>query len=81
MQSVSSRIWTRVAVSISYDDNHYTSGTPGMLIMASEKWQVPETMELPNLEKIRTLGEKDVYKYLGTLEVDTTKKVEIKENN
>ena len=27
MQSVSSRIWTRVAVSISYDDNHYTTGT------------------------------------------------------
>ena len=24
MQSVSSRIWTRVAVSSSYDDNHYT---------------------------------------------------------
>ena len=24
MQSVSSSIWTRVAVSISYDDNHYT---------------------------------------------------------
>ena len=24
MQSASSRIWTRVAVSISYDDNHYT---------------------------------------------------------
>ena len=24
MQSVSSKIWTRVAVSISYDDNHYT---------------------------------------------------------
>ena len=23
MKSVSSRIWTRVAVSISYDDNHY----------------------------------------------------------
>ena len=22
-----SRIWTRVAVSISYDDNHYTTGT------------------------------------------------------
>ena len=28
MQSVSSRIWTRVAVSISYDDNDYTTGTP-----------------------------------------------------
>ena len=27
MQSVSSRIWTRVAVSISYDDNHYITGT------------------------------------------------------
>ena len=27
MQSVSSGIWTRVAVSISYDDNHYTTGT------------------------------------------------------
>ena len=27
MQSVSSRIWTRVAVSISYDDNHYTKST------------------------------------------------------
>ena len=27
MQSVSSRIWTGVAVSISYDDNHYTTCT------------------------------------------------------
>ena len=27
MQSVSSRIWTRVTVSISYDDNHYTTHT------------------------------------------------------
>ena len=27
MQSVSARIWTRVTVSISYDDNHYTTGT------------------------------------------------------
>ena len=27
MLSVSSRIWTRVAVSISYDDNDYTMGT------------------------------------------------------
>ena len=26
MPSVSSRIWTRVTVSISYDDNHYTTG-------------------------------------------------------
>ena len=27
MPSVLFRIWTRVAVSISYDDNHYTTGT------------------------------------------------------
>ena len=27
MQSVSSRIWPRVAVSTSNDDNHYTMGT------------------------------------------------------
>ena len=26
MLSISSRIWTRVTVSISYDDNHYTTG-------------------------------------------------------
>ena len=30
MQSVSSRIWTCVAVSISYDDNDYTTGTSKM---------------------------------------------------
>ena len=29
MQSVRSRIWTRVALSISYDDNDYTTGTMG----------------------------------------------------
>ena len=27
MQSISSRIWTRVAESISFDDNHYNTGT------------------------------------------------------
>ena len=27
MQLVGSRIWNRVAVSNSYDDNHYTTGT------------------------------------------------------
>ena len=33
MLSVSSRIWTRVAVSISYDDNHYTTGTSIIIII------------------------------------------------
>ena len=35
MQSASSRIWTRVAVSISYDDNHYTMGTTYELVFVS----------------------------------------------
>ena len=30
MQSVSSRIWTRVVVFISYDDNNYTTGYEGI---------------------------------------------------
>ena len=35
MQSVLSRIWTRVAVSISFDDNHYTTGTSCKCIFLS----------------------------------------------
>ena len=31
MQSAASRIWTRVAVSISYDGNHYTTGTSNIV--------------------------------------------------
>ena len=38
MQSVSSRLWTHVAVSISYDDNHYTSGTPSIRICYIRLW-------------------------------------------
>ena len=39
MQSVSSRIWTRVAVSISYDDNDYTTGTSkGLMLVVCERW-------------------------------------------
>ena len=37
-------------------------------------------MELPNQEKISTLGEKEDYKYLEILEADTIKKVEMKKN-
>ena len=32
-----------------------------MLIMKSGKWQITEEIELPNQEKIRTLGEKETY--------------------
>ena len=33
MKSVSSRIWTHVAVSISYDDNHYTTDMFGYVTL------------------------------------------------
>ena len=36
-------------------------------------------IELSNKEKIRTLGEKEIYKYLGILEADTVKQVEMEE--
>ena len=35
MQSVSSRVWTRVSLSISNDDNHYTTGTSQMVLDTS----------------------------------------------
>ena len=35
-------------------------------------------MELPNQDKIRTLAENETYKYLGILEADTIKQVEMK---
>ena len=42
-----------------------------MLIMKSGKRETTEGIQLSNQESIRTLGEKENYKYLGMLEVDT----------
>ena len=50
-----------------------------MLVMKSGKRHLTEGMELPNEDKIRTLGENETYKYLGILEADTIKQVEIKD--
>ena len=36
-------------------------------------------MELLNQEKIKTFGEKETYKYVGILEANTIKEVEMKE--
>ena len=36
-------------------------------------------IELPNHDKIRTLGEEQTYKYLGILEADTIRQVEMKD--
>ena len=50
-----------------------------MLVMKSEKRGMTEGIKVPNQEKLRTLEEKKTYKYLGILEADTIKQVEIKE--
>ena len=50
-----------------------------MLVMKSGKRHLTDGMELPNQNKIRTLGEKKMYKYLGISEADCIKQVEMKE--
>ena len=50
-----------------------------ILVMKSGKRHLTDGMELPNQDKIRTLGEKETYKYLSILEADTIKQVEMKE--
>ena len=50
-----------------------------MLVRKSGKRLMTDGMELPNQDKIRTLGEKESYKYLSILEADTTKQVESKD--
>ena len=49
-----------------------------MLVMKSGKRHLTDGMELPSQDKIRTLGEKEIHKYLGILEVDNIKQVEMK---
>ena len=52
-----------------------------ILIMKSGKLQMTEGIELLNQEKIRTLGEKETYKFLGILEADPIKYAEMKIKN
>ena len=52
-----------------------------MLIIEGGKQQMTEGIELPNKEKIRTLREKETYKYLRIFEADTLKHAEMKEKN
>ena len=49
-----------------------------MLVMKGGKLHMTNGMELPSQVKIRTLGEKETYKYLVILEADTIKQVEMK---
>ena len=49
-----------------------------LLVMKSGKRHLTDGIELPNQDKIRTLAENVTYKYLGILEADTIKQVEMK---
>ena len=50
-----------------------------MLVRESGKRHITDGMEPPNQDKIRTLGENETYKYLGILEAETIKQVEMKD--
>ena len=50
-----------------------------MLVMKSGKRHLTGGMELPNQDKTRTLVENETYKYLGILEADTIKRVQMKD--
>ena len=50
-----------------------------MLVMKSCKRGRTDGMELPNQDKIRTLGENETYKYLGILEANTIKQAQMKD--
>ena len=50
-----------------------------MLVVKSGKRHLTDGIELPNQDKIRTLAENETYKYLGILEADAIKQVEMKD--
>ena len=50
-----------------------------MLVMKSGERHLTDGVELPNQDKSSILGKKETYKYLGILEADTIKQVEMKE--
>ena len=50
-----------------------------MLVMKSGKRHLTDEMELINQDKIRTVGEKETYEYLSTLEADIIKYRKMKE--
>ena len=50
-----------------------------LLVMKSGKRHLTDGIELPNQDKIRTLAENETYKYLGILEADSIKQVEMKD--
>ena len=67
-------------VRIYYHDIGMESGIEkcAMLVMKSDKWHLTDGIERPNQDKIRTHAENETNKYLGILEADTIKHVEMK---
>ena len=51
-----------------------------LLVIKSGKRHLTDGIELQNQDKIRTLAENETYKYLGILDADTIKQVEMKNN-
>ena len=50
-----------------------------ILVIKSDKRHMTDGMDLPNHDKIRTLGENETYKYLSILDADTIKQMEMKD--
>ena len=50
-----------------------------LLVMKSGERHMTDGMKLPNHDRIWTLEENETYKYLGILEADTIKQVQMKD--
>ena len=50
-----------------------------LLVIKSGKRHLTDGIELPNPDKIRMLAENETYKYLGILEAENIKQVEMKD--
>ena len=73
MLSVSSRIWTRVTVSISYDDNNYTTGTSCRDLQAKKTFQEPQSVK--EVMQIVTASHEVTFNYWSRWKGETANKV------
>ena len=70
--------WTLIQQIIDNEDLRMEFGKEKNASCLKRKRQIIKGIELPNLEKIRLLEQRENYKYVGILEADTIKQVEIK---
>ena len=68
-----------VRIYCQYIGMEFGIGKCAMLVMKSGKRHRTDGIELPNQDKIRTLGGNETYKYLGILAADTIKQVQMKD--